>query len=541
MPRKQFSLTSLLIIFALLLAACGGGETTPGGVGTGDTGGAAVTTPEPVGEVTPEPMEEVTPEPMEEVTPEPMEEATPDAAEEATPDATEEATPDATEEATPDAAEEATPDATGTGGGPTDYAQIGDELAAAFEGEYSGTSVSLSHGLSGDEEARFENQFREFEEATGIDVNLIPGNTVETTAVKVESGTIEDIVNFPQPGTMAGYARQGRLVDLNTIINQDWLTQNYNQGFLDTNTVDDGSGNQILGGIFNRINFKSAVWYPKQDFEDAGYEIPETWDEMQQLMDDIVADGDTPWCIGIESAGASGWPATDWIEDIMLRTTSLENYDRWTTGELEFTSPEVRNAFEILTNIWFNDQYVYGGRQAIATTNFGDAPTPMLQQPPNCWLHRQGNFITSFFEQNVPGVEYGVDYDFFYLPPIDEQYGRPVLYAGDLFSVFNDRPEVRAVIQYLTTYESVRGWVTTGPGALSPHRDVNLDDYSPLERRLAETLGEATSVRFDGSDLMPAEVGSGSFWKGVTDYVSGSANLDQALETMQSGWANVQR
>ncbi len=341
---------------------------------------------------------------------------------------------------------------------------------------------------------------------------------------------------------MAVYARQGKLVDLNEVINPDWLAENYNQGFIDTNTVQGADGQEMLGGIFNRINFKSAVWYPKDDFEEAGYEIPETWDEMTELMDQIVADGDAPWCIGIESGGATGWPATDWIEDIMLRTTSLENYDRWARGELEFTSPEVRNAFEVLTDIWFNEQYVYGGRQAIATTNFGDAPNPMFQQPPRCWLHRQGNFITTFFEDNNPGVTGGEDYDFFYLPPIDEQYGKPVLFAGDLFSMFNDRPEVRAVMQYLTTYESVQPWIQRGGGALSPHKNANLEDYrSEIERNMAETILTATSARFDASDLMPAEVGSGSFWKGVTDYVSGSANLDQALETIQSGWANVQR
>jgi alpha-glucoside transport system substrate-binding protein len=262
---------------------------------------------------------------------------------------------------------------------------------------------------------------------------------------------------------------------------------------------------------------------------------------MIELTDQIVADGDAAWCIGIESGGSTGWPATDWIEDIMLRTTSLENYDKWTRGELEFTSPEVRNAFQRLTDIWFNDQYVYGGRQSIASTNFGDSPTPMLQDPPKCWLHRQANFITTFFAENKPGSEYGVDYDFFYLPPIDEQYGKPVLYAGDLFSMFNDRPEVRAVIQYLTTYESVKGFITSGTGSLSPHKNAVLEDYSELDRKFAEILAQATSVRFDGSDLMPAEVGSGSFWKGITDYVSGSANLDQALETIQNGWANVQR
>ena len=116
-------------------------------------------------------------------------------------------------------------------------------------------------------------------------------------------------------------------------------------------------------GVWERVNVKSLVWYPKKAFDEAGYKIPTTWDELMALQDQIVADGDTPWCIGIESGAATGWPATDWIEEIMLRTTSLENYDKWTRGELEFTSPEVKNAAETMATIWFNDKYVFGGAQ----------------------------------------------------------------------------------------------------------------------------------------------------------------------------------
>ena len=140
-----------------------------------------------------------------------------------------------------------------------------------------------------------------------------------------------------------------------------------------------------------------------------GTKFPETWDEMLALSDQIVSDGDKPWCVGIESGAATGWPATDWMEEIMLRTTSLENYDKWVTGELKFESPEVKNALEVLANLW-SDEYVYGGQAAIVSTNFGDAPLPMFEDPPKCWLHKQGNFITSFFPEGVEAG--GRDYDF---------------------------------------------------------------------------------------------------------------------------------
>jgi alpha-glucoside transport system substrate-binding protein len=511
MRHKHFSLVALLLFVSLILAACGGGGTTQAPTAAAPAAEAPTAAPAAEAPTAAPAAEAPTAAPAAEA-------------------------PTAAGEATAAPAAEA-PAAM------TDYSKIGQELADAFAGKYKGTTVSLVHGLSNQEEiTKFTAQFKDFQEKTGITVNLVPGGDTASLAVKVQSDTIEDIVNFPQPGTMGSYAKQGKLVDLNTVIKPEWLKENYNQGFIDTNTVADDKGNQILGGVFNRINFKSAVWYPKKAFDEAGYTIPQTWDEMKTLMDNIVKDGDTPWCIGIESGGATGWPATDWIEDIMLRTTSLENYDKWTRGELPFTDPAVKNAFQVMTDIWFNDQYVYGGRTAIATTNFGDAPAPMMQDPPKCWLHRQGTFITSFLENAKPGAKAGVDYDFFYLPPIDSQYGKPVLFAGDLFSIFRDRPEVRAVIQYLTTYESVQPWIKIGGGAISPHKNSVLADYtSDIERQAAQTILEASSARFDGSDLMPAEVGSGSFWKGITDYVSGSADLDQALTTMQNGWANVKK
>jgi len=316
------------------------------------------------------------------------------------------------------------------------------------------------------------------------------------------------------------------------VIDPAWLKQNYIQSWLDMATMQ-GKDGPIMAGVWGRANGKSLVFYPKKAFDAAGYKVPQTWDEMMTLTDQIAKDGDTPWCIGIESGAATGWAMTDWIEDVMLRTTSPENYDKWVKGELKFDSPEVKNALKYVTAIWFNDKYVYGGRKAITTTAFGDAPKPMFQDPPKCWLHRQGNFITTFFPE---GLKPGVDYDFFYLPPIDAKYGKPVLGAGDIYAMFSDRPETRAVIQYFSTGDSVKGWAIAG-GAISPHKDSSLDWYGdPVTKKVAEILQGATVFRFDGSDLMPGAVGAGSFWKSMTDYVSGSIDEETALKQIDASW-----
>ncbi len=409
----------------------------------------------------------------------------------------------------------------------------GSFLDKAMAGEYKGTVVTMAGPFTDNDAVKFDESIKSFEEKTGIDIQYEGSKEFEASiSIRIDGGNPPDIVDFPQPGLLASFVKKGKVIDVSSFMDMDALKKNYNQSWLDMATME-GPDGKIMAGVWGRANGKSLVWYPKKAFDEAGYKVPTTWDELIALSDQIKADGDTPWCIGIESGAATGWPMTDWIEEMMLRTGSLENYDKWVAGELKFDSPEVRKAVAAVEQIWFTEGYAYGGRQAIATTFFGDAPKPMFDNPAKCWLHKQGNFITSFFPE---GLKAGEDYSFFYLPGIDPAYGNPVLVAGDIYAMFNDRPEVKAVMEYFSKGESVKGWVEAG-GAISPHLDSSLDWYTnEIDRGVAEIILNASSLRFDGSDLMPGAVGAGSFWKSMTSYVSGSIDLDTALKEIDASW-----
>jgi len=398
------------------------------------------------------------------------------------------------------------------------------EEEVSFEGE----TVTIFTAAGEDQAKAFQDEFTAFMEETGIEVIVEGSPDFEVLSVtRAEAGDPPEIYNFPQPGLMTDMARDGYLVDLNEALGADYLASAYNKPWLDSGTVDG-----TLVGIWHNADVKSLVWYPKAAFEAAGYTIPETWDDLLALSDQIVADGGVPWCVGIESATATGWAATDWIEDIMLRTTSPENYDKWTTGELKFTSPEVKNAFETMGNIFFNEDYVLGGTTAILTTNFGDAPLPLFDDPPSCFLHRQASFIPNFFPEDAV---VGEDVDYFYLPPIDSAYGKPVLGSGSLLSMGVDNPATREVMKFLATPESVEVEVKAGL-FVAPQNGVPQDWYpSEALKGFAEILANAETFRFDGSDLMPGAVGTGSFWTGVTDYIGG-ADLDTVLESIDASW-----
>ncbi len=413
-------------------------------------------------------------------------------------------------------------------------AGTGSFLDRALAGEFKGTKVTATGPFVDADAQKFDATVKDFEAKTGIDIQYQGSKEFEASIkAAMEAGTAPDIIDFPQPGLLGTFARQGKVLDVSTFLDMAALKANYNQGWLDMAMLPGKDGNKIMAGVWERVNGKSLVWYPKKAWDEAGYKIPTTWEEMKALMDQMVADGSTPWCVGIESGAATGWPATDWMEELMLRTTSPENYDKWVAGELKFSSPEVKKAAEAMSDIW-QDKYVYGGRAGIVKTSFGDAPLPMFDPAgPKCWMHKQGNFITSFFPESAKP---GVDYDFFYFPPLDPAQGKPVLVAGDIWAATADRPEVKAVMELFTKGEHLKEWMKQG-GAIAPHKDADLSWYgSDIERGVAKIIQDATTVRFDGSDMMPGQVGAGSFWKEMTSYVAGAEDLDTALKNIDASW-----
>jgi alpha-glucoside transport system substrate-binding protein len=281
------------------------------------------------------------------------------------------------------------------------------------------------------------------------------------------------------------------------------------------------------------------VWYPKDDFDEAGYEVPTTWDELIALSDQIKEDGTAPWCVGFESEGATGWPATDWMEDIMLRTAGGDVYDQWVNHEIPFNDPAVKTAAEHFGDILFTDGYVLGGAAATADVPFADAPAPLFQDPPGCYLHRQASFIAA--QPAFEGQEAGVDYDWFPLPPIDQE---GTLYGGELTVVGTaaDSDQAKDFLERFIAedVQCAMGGVQAS-SRISPNVNVGPDCYTDeLLAGASEVLTEALSAgtgRFDAADLMPAEVGSGTFWTGMIEYIrSGPDSLDGVLQDIEDSW-----
>ncbi len=388
--------------------------------------------------------------------------------------------------------------------------------------------------LGGDREL-FEAVYAYFEDATGADIVYAGSDDFEQQIIiDIEAGSPPNIAVFPQPGLAADVASDGGLVPLSDSL-RDAVLENYaaGQSWVDLGTYADPMGDPQYYGFFYKVDVKSLVWYSPDAFDEAGYDIPGTMEDLIALSEQIVADGGTPWCIGLGSGSATGWPATDWVEDIMLRTQPPEVYDGWVTNEIPFTDERIVSALETFGMFAKNDAWVDGGASAVAGTDFRESPAGMFTVPPKCYMHRQASFIPTFFPE---GTELGLDADFFYFPSFaGMDLGNPVLGAGTLWAITQDSDATHVFLDYLMTPLAHEIWMAQS-GFLTPHKGVNIDAYAnDALRGQGEILLAATTFRFDGSDLMPGAVGAGAFWTGMVDFVSGASAEDVAAD-IQAAW-----
>lgn len=406
---------------------------------------------------------------------------------------------------------------------------------ALMAGAAQADKVTVFGPWLGPDQENVEKVLDGFAAATGHEYAYVGSDSFEQQIrIDAEAGSAPNVAVFPQPGLAADMASSGFLTPLRDGTG-DWIRDNYaaGQSWVDLGTYSGPDGQDNLYGFFYKVDVKSLVWFVPENFEDAGYEVPTTMEELKALTDQIVADGETPWCIGLGSGGATGWPATDWVEDMMLRTQSPEDYDAWVSNELKFNDPKVVAAIEEFGAFARNDDYVAGGAGAVATTDFRDSPKGMFSSPPQCYLHRQASFIPAFFPE---GTVVGEDVDFFYFPAYESKdLGSPVLGAGTLWAITNDSPGAHDLIAYLQTPEAHETWMAL-TGFLTPHKGVDTSVFSdPTLKKMNDILLSATTFRFDGSDLMPGGVGAGTFWTGMVDY-SGGTPAQEVADEIQSSW-----
>lgn len=409
----------------------------------------------------------------------------------------------------------------------TDYEQYGTFEDA--EVTVSGTILDL-------EADRLIESWSDFESCTGIAVDYQGSSEFEAQiAVLAEGGNAPDVGIVPQPGLLARLAAGGWLIPASADVEanvDEWWSEDWKQY---------GTYEDTFYAAPLMASIKGYVWYSPAEFEEKGYEIPKTLDELTELSATIAAEGDhKPWCVGLESGDATGWPGTDWVEDYMLRLHGADVYDQWVTHGIPFNDPQVAEAFDAVGGYLKNDDMVNGGIGDVSTQvseAFQTAGLPILDG--ECSLHHQASFYETFWNPEG-GDENTVASDgsvfAFLLPPVNADDPLSVTGGGEFPVAFRDAEEVEAFRTYLSSDTWANNRVSLG-GVISANKglDPQVASSELLTQSIEILQDPETTFRFDGSDLMPGAVGADSFWKGIVAWVTGGETT-QVLDTIEASW-----
>ena len=410
-------------------------------------------------------------------------------------------------------------------------------IAGGGETDLAGTTVTLFSSEDGvDEATGIQRALDVFAEANGMTITHTGARDFsDQINAQAAGGNPPDIGMFPQPGKVKDFASQGFILPINDDVIST-VTPQWPASVLEVYQLD---GTQYALPV--KTDLKSIVWYNQQVFADGAYEIPTTIEELLAVGNAMIAAGQTPWCVGIESGPATGWVFTDWMEDMMLRLEGPEAYDEWVANELKFSDPRVVAVGQTILDIWNTpgNTYAAGGSIA-ATAHSADHGQPLVDG--TCAMVRQASFFAAFLPEDTTVGE-GGQIGTFYFPNVDTS-SSPTLTAGNAAAAFRDAPEVWAVMEYLGSAEyanerqkaqrEIKGGNLSG--FLTANLDVDLSLWDPLEASFIEILAAADPARFDGADLMPSAVGSGAFWTEGTSAVNGDKTVEEAFTAIDAAW-----
>ncbi|MFT5201422.1 MAG: alpha-glucoside transport system substrate-binding protein [Candidatus Aldehydirespiratoraceae bacterium] len=379
----------------------------------------------------------------------------------------------------------------------------------------------------GDEAALFTAGLDEWADSAGIDVRYTgSANFVEDLQYQV--GDIlspPDIALVPQLGLVREMFRDGHIVPISDDT-AEMLRRSYDEAALDLGRFDG-----TLIGFPYRANVKSLVWYRPEVLTSLSLTPPNTMTELESLVELIQEQGLTPWCLGIQAQLATGWPASDWVEDLILRQAGPDVYNDWVAGAVGFSDERIAEAFNTFRALVLEPGRVAGGVRKVLSTGTQESDDPLFNDPPGCVFFKQASFAYAWMP---PGLEFGParDIDFFLLPGADANTPAPVVAGTDLAVAFSDRPEVAAVLAQLSTPEAGHTWAQEG-SYVSPRNDVDpASYYRPVDQAVAEVLLGAETLVFDGSDAMPPQIGTTLLWTQITAWISGQISYEQFAQTL---------
>jgi alpha-glucoside transport system substrate-binding protein len=409
--------------------------------------------------------------------------------------------------------------------------------ACSVGGERAGVTVLAP--WTGAEGAMFRQVLDKFTAKTGIRVDFQGTRALnQVLTAEVQKGTPPDIAVLPSLGDLASYVRRDAVRPLDTVIDSR-AEQSHSPRWVQLERIAK-NGQRARYAVALKADLKSLIWYDPRRVPELRADPAPTWDRLVKLGQEVSARGGSAWCMGMGSTPVSGWPGTDWIEDLVLHQAGPAVYQRWAAGALAWTAPEIRRAWATWGEVALRPDVVRGGASGVLLTDFGDAGRPMFANPPGCFLHHQASFLTGViagYGGSAGPPRLGVDIDFV---PFPSASGGVWEVSADLAGMFTDTPQARELMRFLATDEAQSIWPAAGRGTVfSVNRGVDPTVYdNAVSRRIAQTLTGSAVLCFDASDLMPSAM-TNAFYRAVLEFLQAPEQLDRILRQLDQVRAAV--
>ena len=385
-------------------------------------------------------------------------------------------------------------------------------------GAQQGDEISMLYQWAGAEEEALNQVLQPLLDACGI--VLRPESTRDQALLdtRVQAGTPPDVA-FWQVSQLVQY--QDDLIPMDEL---GATRDSYGEFFLDPVTID---GKWL--GLPIKADVKSIIWYSPANFEALGYTVPTTWEELDALVEQMVADGQVPWSMGMESGDATGWTGSDFIQDIMLVQQGPEYVLGVIDGSVAYNDAGVKQAYETYGKWATDETYTVGGAQGTLSTPFLEAIYKPFADPPEAMMVKQSGFAGAEVAKQFPDLQQGTDYDFFVMPGIQGLQG-----SIEPMMAFNDTPAVRALVAYLSSAQGGANWAGATFG-LSPNKGATGNYVDPALQKLGDAIANTQGFTPDLGDTIPGGFGSAEF-TGISEYVNGG-DLDTILGDLATAQA----
>jgi alpha-glucoside transport system substrate-binding protein len=395
------------------------------------------------------------------------------------------------------------------------------------DGKTIGGSVSVLGVDGGRELELLKATWKPFEEATGITVNYT--GTTDFAAVlqtRVQAGDPPDIADSTNINNLVRYAKLGALQDVGAMVGKEKLQGMFNTGLIEAVTIDGK-----IYGVWDRIA-SFMVWYNVHTYD--GPKDNPSWEQFDAWAKQRASSGKTPWCHADERGPSSGAVGGNWIQAYFLKKYGPEKTRQWANGDLKWTSPEVKDAFQAFGAVVTDKKMVAGGPLAVLSTPAIKIGTGLFSKPPQCDVLLWGTYAGGLTRLIYPDVKPVTDLDFMPIPASNPQFAKDEVFGGTLHLAFKNTPQAAAFLAYLASPEAQVLVAATGNWTVANQKVTPADYPDPITRKAREMLlgPDRTLVAVPSIVVAPPVIAA--YWKGIVQYIRNPASLDEVLASIEA-------